>query len=57
MEIIGPDRFAESFTEAVQKIEDERFLDLNFFFRTFQRPNSERLPVCGINPAGDRREQ
>ena len=57
MQIIGPDRFAESFPEAVQEIEDERFLDLNFFFRAFERPDPAGLPLYGIDPARDRREQ
>ncbi len=57
MQAVGPDRFAEGFPKSVQKIEDERFLDLNFFFRAFQCPNPPGLPLRGINPPRDRREQ
>ena len=57
MQVMGPDRFAERFTEPVQEIEDECFLDLNFLFRAFQDSNPLGLPQRGEDPPGDRREQ
>ena len=57
MQVIGPDRFAEGFPQPVQEIEDERFLDLDFFFRAFQRPYPPGLSLRGVDPPRDGREQ
>ena len=58
MQIIGPDRFPKRFAEAVQKIEDERFLDLDLFFRTLQHADAARCRApCKTQPASGRNEQ
>ena len=49
---LRPDCFAKGFAQAVKKIEDERFLDLNFLFRTLELPNAAPLPRRSEKPAG-----
>src|SRR6516164_95545 len=44
MQIGRANRFTERFAEAVEKIENERFFDLNFFLRPFQPSNGVPLP-------------
>jgi hypothetical protein len=39
VQLLRPNGFLESLAEAVQKIEDKRFLDLNFFMRALQPSN------------------
>ena len=41
---LRPNCFAKRFAQAVQKIEDERFLDLDFFFRTLELADATPLP-------------
>jgi len=56
MEIVRPNRFAECFSQAVQEIEDEGFLDLDLLLGTLQRANAEELGAGREEPAGQRRE-
>ena len=51
MQIARPNRFAKRFAQAVQKIEDERFLDLDFLFRTLELADAAPLPERVENPA------
>src|SRR5207248_4927622 len=50
VQIGRPDRFAESFTKAVQEIEDQRLLDLDFFLRALQPANAASLSQQGVHP-------
>jgi hypothetical protein len=56
MQVMGPDGLAERFTEPVQEIEDEGFLDLDFLFGAFQDSNPPGLAQRGEDPPGDRRQ-
>ena len=49
MQIVRPDRLAKRFAEAVQEIEDERFLDLDFLVRTLERADAPRCDTRGEN--------
>src|SRR3954447_12748782 len=51
MQIGRANRFCEGFTEPVEKIEDESFLDLDFFLRALQLPNPDALLPPGEGPA------
>ena len=57
MQIIGPDRFAERFTQSVQKIENQSLFDLDLFLRAFQLPDPTAQLQPGENPAGQKCEQ
>src|SRR5205814_8759120 len=57
MQIRRPDRFGKRFPEPVEKIEDERFLDLNFFLRAFELANANALPPPGEGPGRERRDE
>jgi hypothetical protein len=57
MEIARPNRFAERFSQAVQEIEDQRFLDLDLLLGALQRANASELGAGREEPAGQRREQ
>jgi len=41
----------------MQKIEDKRFLHLNFFMRALQPSNPPYLKPSGNDPSGDRRDK
>ena len=56
MQIRRPDRFTKRFAKAVEKIEDQRLLNLDLFLRTFEPSNAAPLPQEYVNPqpkAGD----
>src|ERR1044072_929884 len=55
VQLLRSNSLAKCFTEAVQKIEDECLLDLNFFMRTLQTSNTPYLKPRGKNPSGYRR--
>src|SRR5207237_3880733 len=57
MQIGRANRFAESFAKTVQKIEDQRFLDLHFFLGTFQAPNAAPLSQQRENPQAKAAEE
>ena len=57
VQIRRADRFGKRLSQAVEKIEDQRFLDLNLFLRTFELANPVALPPPGENPARERRNQ
>ena len=57
MQFLGSNGLPKSFTETVQKIENERFLDLDLLVRTLQHPNPPRLEVDGKNPSYNRRDK
>ena len=57
MQIVRANRLAERLAQPVQEIEDERFLDLDFFLRTFEQPDAPAKQDRGINPAGNGYEQ
>ena len=57
MQIVGANRFAKSFSEPVEEVEDKGFFDLNFFVRAFQRANTPPLGVGGENPSGHGRQK
>jgi hypothetical protein len=43
MKFLRPNGLSKCFAETVQKIENERFLDLDFLVRTLQCANPARL--------------
>ena len=49
MQIARPNRFAKRFAQAMQKIEDERFLDHDFLFRTLELADATSLPERSDN--------
>src|SRR5258708_30161886 len=49
--------FPEGFAEAMQEIENERFLDLDLLVRTLQRANPPCLEVRSNYPSANRREK
>src|ERR1700746_1682041 len=57
MKFLRPNGLPESFAETVQKIENERFLDLDLLMRTLQRANPPRLEIGGKNPSANRRDK
>ncbi len=57
VKIVRPDDIAKSFTEAVEEIEDEVFLDLNFFLRAFELPDAPALALIGDEPADERGDE
>src|SRR5437763_11182761 len=57
MQIMRPDRFTKSFPQPVQEIENESFLDLDFFFRSLERVNFTSLPKRGESPTQNRQAQ
>jgi hypothetical protein len=57
VEIRGADRFGKRFTKAVEKIEDERFLDLDFFLGALQLADAQALLPPGKTPARKRRDE
>src|SRR5207249_10427793 len=52
-----PDRFGKCFSQPVQKIEDERFLDLNLFLGALELANPVALPLPSDKPARETRSQ
>ena len=57
MQIVRPDDVAKGFAEAVEEIEDEVFLDLDFLLRALELANPPALPLIGEKPADERRRQ
>lgn len=57
MQIMRLDRFSEGLAQAVEKIEDKRFLDLDLFLRTLERANFPCLPNGSESPTADRDDQ
>jgi len=57
VQIRRADGFSKRLSQPVQKIEDQRFLDLNRFFRTLELANPVALPLPGEKPARETRDQ
>ena len=57
MQIMRPDDVAKSFAEAVEEIENETFLDLDFLVRAFEPADAPALPLIGQEPADERRRR
>ena len=57
VKLMRPNDIAEGFAEAVQKIEDKVFFDLNFFLGPFDLPNATLLAKVSGEPRGERRHQ
>ena len=49
VQIVRPDRFAKGFAEAVQEIEDERFLDLDFLLRALELADAPVVAAAQVN--------
>src|SRR5262245_60338633 len=47
----------ERFSQPVEEIEDQRFLDLNLFMRTLQSANSPTLEIDSDTPTSQRRDK
>jgi hypothetical protein len=56
MEVCGADRLRKGFAQAVQKIEDQRFFDLDFFLRALELANANALAPPGNEPARGARD-
>ena len=57
VQIRGANRFREGFTEPVEKIEDERFFDLDFFLRAFELADADPLLPPSEGPTRERCDQ
>ena len=57
MQIMRPDDIAKGFAEAVEEIEDEIFLDLDFLVRAFEAADTPALPLIGQQPADERSDE
>jgi hypothetical protein len=57
MKFLRPNGLPEGFAETVQKIENERFLDLDLLVRTLQHSNPPRPEIGGKNPSANRRDK
>src|SRR5690348_11166934 len=56
MKFLRSNGLLKSFAETVQKIENERFLNLDLLVRTLQSANPPRLEIGGKNPSANRRD-
>src|SRR2546423_5932270 len=54
MQIRRPDRFSKRFAQAVEKIENQRLLDLDFFLRALELADALPLLPPGEGPARKR---
>ena len=57
MQIMRPNDIAKGFAEAVEEIEDEIFLDLDFFVRAFEAADAPALPLISQQPADERSDE
>src|ERR1041384_4351993 len=57
VQFLGPDGLPKGFAEAMQKIENQRFLDLDLLVRTLQDSNPPRLEIGAKNPSANRRNK
>ena len=57
MQIMRPDDIAKGFAEAVEEIEDEIFLDLDFLVRAFELADAPALPLISQQPADERSDE
>src|SRR5262249_3357230 len=57
MQFLRPNGLSEGFAKTVQKIENKRFFDLNFFMRPFQTSNAPYLETSSHNPSSDGRNK
>ena len=54
VKIMRPDDVAKRFAKAVEEIENEAFLDLDFLFRALEPTNPPALSLIGKEPAEKR---
>ena len=57
MKIVRTNRFSEGFAQAVQKIEDQSFFDLNLFFRTLETADPDQLRPGGNDPCPEQDDE
>ncbi len=57
VQISRPDRLGKRLAQAVQKIEDQRLLDLDLFVRKLELANPLALLLPGEKPSGETRNQ
>ncbi len=55
MQVVRPNRFAKSLAKAMEKIENERLLDLDLFLRTLKRAEPAALNARGNDPTRETR--
>ena len=57
MQIMRPDDIAKGFAEAVEEIENEIFLDLDFLVRALEAADAPALPLISEQPADERGDE
>src|SRR4030095_5508632 len=57
MQIMRPDDIAKGFAEAVEEIENEIFLDLDFLVRAFEAADTPALSQISQQPADERSDE
>ncbi len=57
MEIVRPDDVAKGFAEAMEKIEDEIFLDLDFLLRALELQDAPARALISDGPADQRGDE
>ena len=57
VQVSRADRFGKRLAQAVQKIEDQRLLDLNLFLRPLELADPIALLLPGEKPTGETRQQ